>query len=230
MKLSIVITCTAKKHFPNLPGLAYPADFADIHSDHLAVEWLQRVGATKRSSWVPPFKLYAGPVWNAGSKLPDIARNRDIGAELWIASTGCGLVRPTTPIPSYNIRYRNGAVTDTNWWRDVACRAPVDCDVRSIKNLAKRGPVLLVLGADYLALLREDVLAAVVEHKERVTVISVIADRADRVALAGSLISVRNTRARILANVLLARDLLQLTNGPLLEDFQQAADILKKRL
>ncbi|MEI6503304.1 MAG: hypothetical protein WCP21_20010, partial [Armatimonadota bacterium] len=109
-------------------------------------------------------ELYCGNAW---SVVRRIVENGALGprVRLWIASAGCGLLRPDTMLPPYSATFARGerdcVVRDGDadvvaaWWKLLAgTRKLTGVGVGSIADIARKhsGEVLIVaLSSEYLS-------------------------------------------------------------------------------
>lgn len=155
-KLTIVVTCTARKlgvatpdlHMRNLPEVSLP-ERADI--------WTARVrdAVDKR----PLETLYKGEQWTTSKKMASAAAARGFEVSLLVVSAGLGLKRAADVAPAYGATFARGhedsvartASESRLWWSEMTLR-----EEPGSPSLARSDKVLLVLSELYADALDAD--------------------------------------------------------------------------
>jgi hypothetical protein len=123
--------------------------------------------------------MYSGDHWSIARSIPNENARRNLAVRLWICSAGYGLISPDTLIKPYRATFSKGqddyvAVglmlddpeqASRQWW-DRVCSSALQHPIgpRSIAELAEQFgnvPMLVVMSADYLAAIRDDLRRAV---------------------------------------------------------------------
>jgi hypothetical protein len=128
---------------------------------------------------LPASEMYSG---DHASVVRAVARQP--GVEVWFASAGYGLVPATAPIRPYSATFGRShpdAVGGSpeewrRWWLELAkWPGPAPGQPRSIEALASRRPpprLIVALGSEYLAALRNDLAGAAASSSASISVIS----------------------------------------------------------
>jgi hypothetical protein len=207
----LVVSCSARKSASPLDGLLARDLPETVNTVVRAKEWIRRLEQASGPLLVPS-DLYRGEQWTVVSGLPTEAQQHGWAADLWVASAGYGLISTRAPLRPYAATFASGhpdsVVLQTGplrlsalrlWWQALtAWHGPELGAPRSLRELAASRPVspmVVALGATYLAAITEDLIAARHElaHPSLLTVVSVGTHRSE--FLGGNLLSI-DTAAR----------------------------------
>lgn len=156
-KLTIVVTCTARKagsvdprlQVRNLPKVSLP-DRADI--------WARRVAEAVDKR--PLDQLYKGEQWTASRSLARSACSRGFDVTLLVASAGLGIRKLTDVAPAYGATFTRGHADSVaidvagsrQWWDLLRAAADPDSSTRIVTS----NKLLLVLSDVYADALDDD--------------------------------------------------------------------------
>ncbi|NYI97127.1 hypothetical protein HNR12_003404 [Streptomonospora nanhaiensis] len=205
-QLSLVVTCTDRKITTPDPDLRVQT-LPEGDVDHRVSVWTARID--RADDHLPLNRLYKGEHWVQVGALIERARQAGFTPELWVVSAGLGLQPALATAPSYaaalSPRHADSVASTSEerirWW----ARLQAARGAARLQDLAKRGPVLLVLSEVYATALNAE-LCALGEAGDDVLLVGgdrdvtgiqrVPANRALRRALGGTLTSL-NVRMAI---------------------------------
>lgn len=110
-KIKVIVTCANSKVLPSV---------VDLQNIKSLDEWKSTLESSSGEK-IPAIDLYKGAYWNNIKKINQIAD------ELYIVSTGYGLIKSTTPIKSYQATFSKSSqncvsfiCNPKEWWDDIS--------------------------------------------------------------------------------------------------------------
>ena len=110
-KIKVIVTCANSKVLPSV---------VDLQNIKSLDEWKSTLESSPGEK-IPAIDLYKGAYWNNIKKINQIAD------ELYIVSTGYGLIKSTTPIKSYQATFSKSSqncvsfiCNPKEWWDDIS--------------------------------------------------------------------------------------------------------------
>lgn len=188
--INLVVSCTNRKKLQPPAGLSV-REFSTLNLGSRLSRWVANMRRI-RTTTLKAEDMYSGDHWSIARSIPDDSASRNLAVRLWICSAGYGLISPDTLIKPYRATFSRGqddyvAVGLTlddpeeasrQWWRGI-CSSALEhpAGPRSISELAEQFcdvPMLVVLSADYLMAIRDDLrLAASIPYlKTHLSIIS----------------------------------------------------------
>jgi hypothetical protein len=175
--INLVVSCTNRKKLPPSPELSVH-QFNTLNFNARLNSWVANMQKI-RTPTLKAEDMYLGDHWSIARSIPKESASRNLVVRLWICSAGYGLISPDTPIKPYRATFSKGqddyvavglALDDPEeasrqWWSRV-CSSALEhpAGPRSISELAEQFgnvPMLVVLSADYLMAIRDDLRRAV---------------------------------------------------------------------
>ena len=152
----IVTNCTTRKR-QGVPLARFPSTKSVQTIEQLASAWIGRVNNVKQP--VPASDLYLGR-----SIVDARQAATTIGAELYVASAGLGLVHHADPVPSYNVTVSGGdgsigpfliqrGQQPRDWWGAVNTAKGKRSALAKLVSRIKVDVVYLALPSNYLSLI-----------------------------------------------------------------------------
>ncbi|MGE5610369.1 MAG: hypothetical protein ACM359_14035, partial [Bacillota bacterium] len=175
-RLHILVTCTKLKTLP-IPADLKLRSVRGATLRERCEKWIARVQQA-HAQRRPAIDLYSGDHWGIAKSLSDIATNRGFEPQLWVISTGFGLIPGQCQIPAYSATFSsthpdsvcvsvNGssrASSFAEWWRLLGQWAgPSHDSPRSLSALFAAEPkatFMVIASAAYLDAIRSDLEAA----------------------------------------------------------------------
>src|SRR5436190_1107405 len=156
----VITTCTNRKRQP-IAAKLHVASLPYADRDKLVAEWTRRLACEKALR--PVTDLYAG----RGFQEAVLAARR-LGAELFVASAGLGLVRESATVPSYactilanahdSIADRVGeGFSAAAWWRQINQASPFAVSLAA-SVASSRGLVCAALSESYIGMIEADLV------------------------------------------------------------------------
>lgn len=175
LSMALVLTsCTNRKRVPAPPALRARA-VRPSGLDAVVRDWCTRI--TRAEPVGVAADLYCGRAFRQAESSA-----KRLGAGFWIASAGLGLVSASTRVPSYSLTVVPGAsdnilerisgrVVPSEWWNAVgnsrSCGHSIEDSFKS-----SRGPILVALSAQYLAMIADEVLSLPSKTLKRLRIFS----------------------------------------------------------
>jgi hypothetical protein len=182
-QLNVVVTCSARKSMPALPGLSI-RDLAPGDLSSRLAQWMNRLEASAEHNRISAASLYRGDHWATVRRLISDGYHSVPSVKVWIASAGCGLLSPGALIPPYAATFSQNeadSVAETReqrrlWWSALGAMRFEVGSPRSLKELVNASPsAALVVAAspEYLYAMSEDLehAAALLSYPETLTVL-----------------------------------------------------------
>lgn len=169
--VNLIVSCTNRKRFATVPKTCMHTAGGKDLGTRLA-RWQRNLGSAVTGDH-PAEAVYMGDHWSVVRTIPGVARTAGLRVQLWICSAGYGLIRPDTPIKSYQATFARGednyigAGLPENdrilqqWWEGVcgyrfAMQGDAPRTIAGIAAAFPRTPMLVALSADYLNAVAED--------------------------------------------------------------------------
>ena len=202
-KLTIVVTCTARKSMHPATCL-HVRSLGESDGTSRAQLWAKHMSAAPEG--LPLMDLYQGEAWVQSRRMTDVARESGFDVQLFVASAGVGLQPAVARFPAYAATFSPGHLDTVGvdvaerktWWADVNGLLKG----RSLRHL--RGPAIVVLSDAYSRVLECD-LDRLADRNHEVTVFGAhrefraaatfLPDKALRSALEGTVSSLNQRMA-----------------------------------
>lgn len=182
--LHILTTCTKRKTAEVPPRLM----LRNVRGRDLrarAEVWLQRIAAANHQK-VEAGQLYCGDHWSVARSLVPYAIQSGFEAQLWVISTGYGLIPVEAEIAPYSATFSPthpdsvgpGVQAFAQWWQRLAhWEGPSPGAPRTITTLARsdaRAAFLVIASEAYLSAVRPDIeqAARVLRDPDRLVIVS----------------------------------------------------------
>ena len=182
--LHLGVTCTQRKTLA-VPSELHVHDLGAASEAERATEWCRRVrdfAGMRRSAR----ELYAGDSWAVSQDLEAEARRHGHRVEVWVCSTGYGLIPINGELAPYEATFapgQSGSIGSLGgvegwrqcreWWAAVTAGRLIDGDAPTFEALAERGEPIIFAGSEsYLRAIGPDLGRAAAQLGERLILIS----------------------------------------------------------
>lgn len=187
--VNLIVSCTSRKRYEVLPGLAVCGIGANDLPTRLGI-WekrLHQVAAVEH----PADEVYMGDHWSVVRSIPEEASKSGLNVRIWVCSAGYGLIQRETPIKAYRATFARGENdyvasglaedehTLCRWWRGI-CSYRFSGQSKTPRSIAELAtafpgtPLIVALSADYLKAVGEDLAQVLFRSyfKEHLAIIS----------------------------------------------------------
>ncbi len=201
-QLVIVASCTLRKK-ADIPRALRFRRYARSSNGATPADAWRTALQTHDVGTVPAARLYAGAFWSVVSELPTIAQERGIGASLFVASAGYGLVSAEAELKPYSATFSPGPDSVVaypldrdsrarglrEWWQQLSSwKGPRGHQgPRRLSQIAKRRPgasILVIASPVYVRAIADDLLAAAeaLRRPESLVIVSSVSGFPDELA------------------------------------------------
>lgn len=168
--VNVVVTCSSRKSVKPAPDLSIRSLPGNTLLQRFG-NWRRRIEEAEPAGRVSAKDLYQGDHWATMRRLIENPSSQMAKVQVWIASAGCGLISPETPVPAYAATFSSrdldcvGGTSQSRraWWSSLSSIDFKETIPRSLTALAEcypASPLLVAASPDYLDAMAVDLTDA----------------------------------------------------------------------